>query len=68
MLSIIVTAVKNYQVTKEVEQFYKQAPFIPAPSKINLCDAKCVARIADDMRLFGKNQKIIKNLLTYTTK
>lgn len=43
--------------------FYQSAKFIPAPSHIDLSDRNCLARIASDVALCGKNKKLYKKLL-----
>jgi hypothetical protein len=62
------TAESRYikKLTKQVEQFYKEAVFIPAPSIINLYDADCALRIADDMALLGEDKNLIKQILDLT--
>lgn len=50
------------KLTKKVEQFYKEAMFIPAPSIIDLYDADCVAKIADDMKLLGEDPNLIAQI------
>jgi len=50
------------KLTKQVEQFYREAMFIPAPAIIDLYDYECVARIVDDMKLLGENEELINEL------
>ena len=50
------------KLTKQVEQFYHDAMFIPAPAIIDLYDCECVARIVDDMKLLGENEELINEL------
>lgn len=66
MITTILTALKTQQITKKVEQFYQKANYIPAPSKINLHDAKCVARIADDMALLGADKELRKQIKIFS--
>ena len=58
------TAESRYikKLTKQVEQFYKEAMFIPAPAIINLYDTECIKRIIDDITLFGADKNLIEQL------
>lgn len=49
------------KLVKEVETFYKNALFVPAPSIIDLFDRDCVKRVADDIALFGKDAQDLHN-------
>jgi hypothetical protein len=60
------TALKTRQLTKRVEHFYQEASFIPAPSKINLYDADCVARIANDIALLGKDKALKEKIKIFS--
>ena len=60
MISNIMTVLKTRQITKKVEHFYQSAKCIPAPSIIDLQDAECVARIANDIALLGKDKELQK--------
>lgn len=58
------TAEEKYikKLAKQVERFYQEAIFMPAPSIINLYDTECVARIIDDMTLLGEDKSLIEEL------
>jgi hypothetical protein len=49
------------KLTKQIEDFYRATKFIPAPNMINLFDARCVQRVADDLTVFGKNSQELRN-------
>lgn len=66
MISTIMSALRTRQLTKRVEQFYQNATFIPAPSKINLYDAECVARIANDIALLGKDKALKEQIKIFS--
>jgi hypothetical protein len=51
------------RLTKEVKEFYQKTIFIPAPSIIDLYDSDCVLRIADDLTMFGKEERDLRNKL-----
>ena len=63
MLKTVSSTIKIYKLTKQVKSFYQQAFFIPTPKTINLYDVNCVAHIADDLAVFGKNYKHLRNKL-----
>jgi hypothetical protein len=44
------------KLEKQVEQFYYDAKFIPAPRVIDLLDIECILRVAEDLTVFGKRQ------------
>lgn len=54
---------RNQMLIHQISMFYKTAKFIPAPSRIDLNDRNCLARIASDVALCGKNNKLYKILL-----
>lgn len=62
MLNSLKAKYQMRQLTKQVEKFYKEAIFIPAPSVINLCDTECIERIVDDMMLLGESKNLIEQL------
>ena len=66
MISNIMTALKTRQITKKVEQFYQSTKFIPAPKEINLHDADCVARIANDIALLGKDRALKEQIKIFS--
>jgi hypothetical protein len=49
------------KLTKQIEDFYMTAKFIPAPNTVNLFDVKCVRRVIDDLTVFGKNSQKLRN-------
>jgi hypothetical protein len=49
------------KLVKEIELFYSNTSFIPAPSIIDLFDRDCVKRVADDIALFGKDAQELHN-------
>lgn len=49
------------KLTKQVDDFYKEAKFIPRPSIINLYNVNCITRIADDLSLFGNDKMELRN-------
>ena len=54
---------KNLILTHQIAQFYKSAKFIAGPSRIDLNDRNCLARIASDVALCGRNKNLYKKLL-----
>ena len=54
---------RNQMLTHQIAMFYKSIKCIPAPSRIDLNDRNCLARIASDVALCGRNKKLYKILL-----
>ena len=59
------TAESRYikKLTKQIEDFYKKTIFIPAPNIIDLYDTDCLRHIADDLSMFGKDFKPLRDKL-----
>lgn len=59
------TAESRYikKLTKQIEDFYQKTIFIPAPSVINLYDTDCLRHIADDLAMFGKDCKQLRDAI-----
>ena len=55
-------AIRTKYLLSKIIQFYRRSSFIPAPSRIDLKNRDCVARIVADMKLLGENKQLI-NLL-----
>ena len=43
-------------LTMQVEDFYRNATFLPAPRTIDLLDVDCILKVVEDLTLFGKRQ------------
>ena len=62
MLNSLKAKYRMRQLEKQVEQFYREMFFVPAPTPINLYDTECVERIIDDITLFGESKTLIEKL------
>ena len=56
-------SIGNHILMHQISEFYQNAKCIPAPSRIDLNDRNCLARIASDVALCGRNKKLYKILL-----
>jgi hypothetical protein len=62
MLNSLKAKYRMRQLEKQVEQFYREMFFVPAPNTINLYDTECIERIIDDITLFGADKNLIQQL------